>query len=286
MKRLMVAMVLVAWCSNWATAASSVWKAQKGSSIMYLGGTCHVLRQADYPLPAEFHQAYRSSDIIVFETDIGKLADPSTQQKLMAHAMYADGGTIDTHLSPVVYGQLSAYCLSHDIPLQAFSTFKPSLLMVTLTVIQLKNLGVSAQGVDQYFHGLARGDKKIIAGLETIDQQISYLTTMADGNEDDFVRHSLKDMQTLERLFGALADAWRAGDATKLDQLMVRDLKTRQPQLYQRLITDRNRNWLPLIESYQKTPQTEFILVGVAHLVGPDGLIQLLKNKGYGVKQL
>jgi uncharacterized protein YbaP (TraB family) len=52
------------------------------------------------------------------------------------------------------------------------------------------------------------------------------------------------------------------------------------------LITDRNRNWLPVIEAYQRKPQTRFILVGVGHLVGPDGLIEALKKRGYTVDKL
>jgi uncharacterized protein YbaP (TraB family) len=83
-----------------------------------------------------------------------------------------------------------------------------------------------------------------------------------------------------------LADAWRKGDTGKLNELMVNDLKSRQPKLYKRLLADRNRNWLPLIEAYMKTPKTEFILVGAGHLVGPDGLIEMLKKNGCKVEKL
>jgi len=172
MKRVVLSIVLVLSVCTWAAAESSVWKAQKGKSVIYLGGTCHLLREADYPLPPEFDQAYQASTIVVFETDIGKIQEPSSQQKFLAKARYADGSTVDKHLSAKAYGELSAYCAASGIPLQEFVHLKPSMLMSILTVIELNRLGVSGKGVDQFFYGLANRDKKIVEGLETVDEQI------------------------------------------------------------------------------------------------------------------
>jgi uncharacterized protein YbaP (TraB family) len=286
MKKVIASFALVLFACTWASAASSVWKAQKGNAVIYLGGTCHVLRETDYPLPEEFDTAYKASDTVIFETDIGTLNDPSTQQKMLAKATYADGSTIDQHLSPRVYGKLSAYCDANGIPLQAFGRFKPSILMVTLTLMEFMKLGVTSRGVDTYFYELAKKDKKNVEGLETADQQIDYLVSMADGNEDEFVTYSLKDLKTLKETFETLADAWRKGDTGKLAEMMITELKTGQPKLYRKLIVDRNRNWLPVIAADAGKPQTRFFLVGVGHLVGPDGIIEALVKKGYKVDKL
>src|SRR6185369_6382671 len=285
-KIIFMSMAMVLSACSWAAAESSVWKAQKGKSVIYLGGTCHLLRESDYPLPPEFEQAYRASSILVFETDIAKMQEPATQQKLLTKARYADASTVDKHLSARTYGELKAYSEANGIPLKEFSQLKPSLLMVTLTVMEPNKLGFSSLGVDRFFYELANRDKKAVEGLETVDEQIDYVVTMADGNEDEFVSYSLMEMKTLSEQFEILANAWRKGDAGKLDELMVADIKMRQPKLYKRLITDRNSNWLPLIESYQKTLQTRFVLVGVGHLVGPDGIIEALRKKGYKVDKL
>jgi uncharacterized protein len=286
MKRLIVSIMLVLFACTWAGAESSVWKAQKGTTVIYLGGTCHVLREADFPLPPEFDQAYKASQVVVFETDLGKLQEPATQQKLLAKAMYSDGSTLDKHLSAKVYAELSAFAQANDIPLQEFGRFKPSMLMTTLTLLELMKLGVTQQGVDNVYYTRATTDKKAVEGLETVDQQIDYVVSMADGNEDAFVDYSIEEMKTLKEQFELLAGAWRRGDAGKLDELMDGELRTQQPQIYKKLIVDRNRNWLPVIDAYQKTRQTRFVLVGVAHLVGPDGLIEALRKKGYKVNKL
>lgn len=286
MKSVLLSTLLVLSAWTWAAAESSVWKAQKDNSVIYLGGTVHVLREKDYPLPAEFDKAYKASEIIVFETDIGKLQEEATQRKLLANAKYADGSTIDKHLSTRVYADLSAYCAANGIPLQKYSQLKPAVLMTTLEMMEFMKIGATRQGVDLHFYALAKKARKAVEGLETIDEQINFMIALADDDENEFVAYSLRNMKSVKYDFELLVNAWRKGDATRLDELMIADLKTRQPNLYKKLITDRNSNWLPLIDAYQKTPQTEFILVGAAHLVGAAGIIEELRKKGYRVDKL
>lgn len=287
MKRIVATTLALVFCAcSWASAATSVWKVQKGDVVIYLGGTCHILKETDYPLPPEFEQAYRAADSIVLETDISRLNQPATQQRLLAKSVYRDGSTIDQHLSPRVYAALHDYTLASNVPLEQLRRLKPALLMVTLLLTELRKLGFNEQGVDQYFYQRARQDGKAIEQLETVDEQIDYLVSLADGDEDAFVRYSLKDLQTIREQFAIIVAAWRRGDADRLDELLVSELKTKQPQLYRRLIVERNRNWIPRIDQPPQPRRTRFILVGAAHLVGPDGIIAVLKQKGYRVEKL
>lgn len=286
MRAVIVGIILVVLSCGAAFAESSVWKVQKGTSVIYLGGTCHLLRESDFPLPPEFRRAYDASRVVVFETDIVRLQDPSTHLKLLSQATYADGSGVDRHLSPRTYAELIAYCRANGIPLEALRQIKPSLLMVTLTLMELARAGVGQQGVDLFFHDAAKRDGKTVGWFEDVDQQIDYVISMADGNEDEFVIHSLRELKSLGERFDSLVDAWRRGDTGKLERLIVDELKTEQPGLYRKMIVERNRNWLPRIVAYLKSPETEFILVGVGHLVGPDGLIEALRKRGCRVEKL
>jgi len=147
-------------------------------------------------------------------------------------------------------------------------------------------MGVTQRGVDVFFYDLAKKDKKAVEGLETVDEQIDYVASMADGIENEFVSYSLKEMNSIRQQFELLVHAWRVGDMEKLDTLLNHDLKSRLPMLHQRLMVDRNRNWLPRIDTYLKTPDKEFILVGAGHLAGAEGIIEALKKKGYVVSKL
>ena len=96
---------------------------------------------------------------------------------------------------------------------------------------------------------------------------------------------TLKELDTEIASVTTLAAAWKNGDAPQVERIVLKDLKT-DAQMYQRLLVERNRNWMPKIEVFFSRPGRTFVVVGAAHLVGPDGLLQMLKTKGYVVEQL
>jgi len=266
-----------------ARAESSVWKVEEGDAVMYLGGTIHLLRPSDFPLPPEFEAAYQASEVVVFETDVGKSADPSTQMMLLAKGMSSDGSTLEKRLSPEVHARLAAYCAANGIPLPLLQGFKPSFVALTLAAKELLRLGVSEQGVDVYFYRLANKDGKTISMLETIEEQIDYITSMGADDEDALIRYTIESTGSLEATFDRLVAAWKTGNDQDLHALLVSEVAAHTPQIYREIFVDRNRNWMPKIDAYGKTPATEFILVGAGHLVGPDGILAALQDKGYQV---
>jgi uncharacterized protein YbaP (TraB family) len=103
--------------------------------------------------------------------------------------------------------------------------------------------------------------------------------------QEQFLAETLKELNTEKANITKLADAWQAGDAPTIERIVLTDLKS-DPDLYQRLLVDRNRAWLPQLEGLFSRPGRSFVVVGAAHLVGPDGLLQMLKAKGYAVEQM
>jgi uncharacterized protein YbaP (TraB family) len=52
------------------------------------------------------------------------------------------------------------------------------------------------------------------------------------------------------------------------------------------MLVDRNKNWMPKIDQLLSRNGHSLVVVGAAHLVGPDGLLAMLRAKGYTVDQL
>ncbi len=96
---------------------------------------------------------------------------------------------------------------------------------------------------------------------------------------------TLKELDTEIASVGKLTAAWKSGDAPAVERIVLADLKS-DPQMYQRLLVERNKNWLPKIEALFAGKGRAFVVVGAAHLVGPDGVLAMLKAKGYTVEQL
>lgn len=286
-KKIILLVLIVVGFVATAWAKASVWVVQSGGNVVYIGGTCHLLRQSDHPLPKEYTTAYQASDRLVFETQLEQLQSTAFQQKLAQKAMYTDGTTLDQVLSPAIYRELSDYCNRAGVPIAQLKSFKPFMVILTLVSVELQKMGVSSQaGVDQHFFNKARADGKPTAGLETVQAQLDFLSSMGDGIEDRFVAKGLKDLGRFQQLLDQLISVWRDGDEAKLYRFFLHDMKNDFPKLHRRLVDDRNAAWMPKIKQLIASPQTEFVLVGVAHLVGPQGIISLLKKQGMTVEKL
>jgi uncharacterized protein len=267
-------------------AQTSVWRISDGDSTVYLAGTVHLLRQQDYPLPVAYEQAYSASDRLFFETDIGGMSDMGVQQRMLQELTYQDGRSLVTVLDAESYAALTAYVESTGLPMAMLQNFKPGLLISTLSVLEFQKLGFTPQGVDSFYFTRALGDGKPRGELESINEQIAMLAAMGEGYESQFVLYSVKDFSQIGESIERIVEAWRAGDVASLSAEFVEPMLKDTPVLYDSLLVQRNNNWMPQVEAMFNEDGTEFVLVGVAHLVGEHGLVEQLQNKGYEVTQL
>ena len=108
-----IPLLVLPFCSLFAK--SSVWKISKGSQSLYIGGTCHVLRTSDYPMPPEFEHAYSLADTLVFEMDPSIAADPEFTSRLSRASTYSDGRSLKTLLSEQTYKKLVEKCEQNNL---------------------------------------------------------------------------------------------------------------------------------------------------------------------------
>lgn len=278
--------MFILFTAGGVSAETSIWRVQQNESVAYLCGTIHMLRNSDYPLPDEFSRAFADTEMIVLETNVDALKSADTQAMILEKGMYQDATRLDRVLSPKTYGRLKRFCDDSGTPIDLLNKFKPSMVALTLTGIELQKLGATETGVDIYFQRLAKEHGKKIGDLESVEEQIHYLLSMGEGNEDAFIENTLNDLVQIKIQLNELIDAWRQGDEERLDQLFVAPMKKDYPKIYQALMVERNQKWLPKIEAYLDTPPQEMILVGAGHLIGIDGILAQLKRRGYKVGKL
>jgi uncharacterized protein YbaP (TraB family) len=264
---------------------SSVWEVEKDGAKIYIGGTIHILREQDYPLPEQFQTAFNHSEILVTELDLKEMTSPANMEKLMKVMMYDDERTLKTVLNENVYSDLDSVCRQFGMNLLMMDKFKPSMVIMTLTFQALNKIGVKSEGVDTYFSNKAVADKKSFLFLETFDEQLSFIENMGKENDDEFVRYSIRDLEEQLAGFNDMIDEWKAG---KSELMLTQLLKFEQdyPEIYKTLLVNRNTNWILLLESYFETPEVEFVLFGAMHLYGSSGILQQLQSRGYNIRQL
>jgi len=283
--------VLVATVAAGAVAAPQAqtrafaWKATRGQAAVYLVGSVHMLTTDFYPLPAALDAAFKDSDLLVEEADLNEMLSPNTQFSLLSKGMLPAGQSIDKVVSPATLALINQHT-GGALPLEALKQFKPWFLAMTLEAMEWQSAGFDASlGLDKHFFDRAQTDGKGIQGLETTDFQISLFDGLTMDQQDRFLAETLKGVDKEKASVARLTGAWKAGDAATVERMVMADVKN-DPVIYDRLLVARNRAWLPKIEALFSRPRHAFVVVGAAHLVGPDGIVALLKAKGYQLVQL
>ncbi len=283
LSRLMVGLLLCISTASWAASdAPFLWEIQGAKTKHYLMGSVHLLPASTQPLPAALENAYTKSAGIVFESDLATLADPKSQMAMFNAAVAPNG--LRPLISKEVYERLQKTARDMNLPLaDTCEPYKPWFCAIALEIFAFQSAGFQGEyGLDQFFFSRALEDGKPILWLEEAQTQIDLFAKMPDKLGEQLLASTLDEQADANQSPEGVLRIWRNGDLAEMEKI-TREMKVHQPQAYARLFTERNRAWLPKLEKILASDTTQLIIVGAAHNVGPDGLITLLKAKGYDV---
>jgi uncharacterized protein YbaP (TraB family) len=288
--RVLAAIVLFVFVSTPILAQKTgnqfMWKVEgaDGSSA-YLLGSLHVLTAEFYPLSATINKAFAESKTLVEEVDIDEMNDPMVMMAALSKAMLTDGRTLDQVIAPELFAEVKKRAEKTGMPMMALQRMKPWLVAITLMAPTLQAAGFKPElGIDQHFFDRAKDSGMKRQGLETMAFQLDQFDSMSPKLQEEMLRTTMEDLDKEVAGITEMAQAWSFGNVAAVEKMTLEEMKE-VPELYQRLLVDRNRNWIPHVEACIKQNSACFIVVGAAHLVGPDGLPTLLSKKGYKVTQ-
>jgi uncharacterized protein len=269
------------------TAASKhfLWTVRSDANVLYLAGSVHALGADAYPLPAVFEKAFEASGTLVEELDLADAASLSAAPLLLAKGLYGDGRTFEGAVSKETATMVAQYFKQTGLPMEMIRPMKPWMIMLMLTAFELQKVGLDANlGLDKYFYDKATAAKKPVIGLETAEFQIDRFDKMPDAVQEQMLRSTLTELDAQSNELKSMIVAWQRGDTATLEK-SVRTSFANYPAAYTSLIAERNRNWLPQLQMCLSRPRPCFVVVGAAHMVGPDGLLALLQQQGYKIEQ-
>ena len=264
-----------------------LWKIQSKTNSVYVLGSIHYLKKEMYPLNETIEKAFEQSDVLVVEANIDDTGKVDTQ-KLVESALYLDDETLEKHVSTQTYGLVKKELERLAVPLELIGKQKPWFLSLTLASLEIVKLGFDPNyGIDRYFLSKAEGKKKILE-MESFDYQINLFCQLTEKEQELLLLYTLKDIKVLEQVLDRLIQAWTSGDDKGLESIVTKSVTEdkRLAPIYDKFIYERNRNMASKIEDYLKTKETYLVIVGAGHLVGNQGIIEILKGKGFFVEQL
>ena len=276
--------VSVAPAQTTPAARGFVWSVERDGRTSWLVGSLHVLTKDAYPLPGSMDKAFDQAKTLMDETDVNELSSPDMIGIVATKGLFTNGQTLESVLPRDAYTRLAQRMTATGLPMEMVKMMRPWMVELTLSGLELQRAGFDPDlGIDVHYRRKAAQNGMALNMLETAAEQIDYLAGLPLDVQVSQLQQTLTEGDAELREVREIAAAWRAGDTAAIERLLLKGMKE-SPAYYQSLVVDRNRRWIPRIESCFSTGSC-FVVVGAAHMVGSDGLIAMLKQKGYRITQ-
>jgi len=242
----------------------------------YIFGTIHISCEAK--IDSAMKLALDATTQLYLEVD---LDDPEMQSKMMQEMAMKNNVKISTLLSPEDYTIVDNYLKSKmGVPAAAFDTYKPFIL-ISMFIPTL--LECAPQSIESELLRYVTEQKEATFGLETVEEQMRVFDEIPYQLQIEELLTSIKsNFKSDKAELNALLNSYAKKDLNEMQKIMDNSSSLMNKEFGNLLLKDRNERWIPKIERAMKEQPT-FFGVGAAHLLGSDGVITLLRNKGYTV---
>ena len=258
-------------------------RAPNGGATIYLLGSVHLLSPDAAQLPATVDSAFAKSKVVAFETSLDTVQ--MRAQELLGRAQYKGGATLSSSISAATAAHTDSLLRSYGLSIAQVNAFKPWFVSMLMSQLVMQKANFKADlGVDMQLNARAKSASKSVIGLEPVDFQLGLFDTISPEDQEKMLMQGQGPDSTMHQLM-TIKDAWVAGNTVKLDSLLNSQMG-RSASLFAKLVTDRNKSWIPKLEELARGKDDALVVVGAAHLVGKEGVLALLKAKGYTVEQL
>lgn len=282
MKYLLSLLVLVLFSANHLKAQelknSTLWKIE-GNGLeksSYLFGTIHIT--CDATIEDDVKKALDATSQVVLEIDMD---DPNMQGKMMQGMYMKDQQKLKDLVSPEDYTAIdSLFIKNMGMSVKMIENVKPFFLTAMLYP---KLLDCPMQSFETELMKIAIEQGEEVNGLETIEEQLKVFDEIPyKVQAEDLVRSAKDNMTYDKKTFAKMLDVYKKEDINAMIEMMNDDNFTSVAKHQDKLLDNRNRNWIPRIGEYAKEQPT-FFGVGAGHLAGENGVINLLRKAGYKV---
>jgi len=272
-----------------APAANFLWEVSSLTNRIYLFGTVHAAKQEWYPLPAAVEEAYAASKVLVVEADV---TDTAAMQRAAPAMTYKPPESLRDHVPADDYERFRRILPRYRVPEGQVAQLKPFMAVSVLVFSEWARLGYLPHlGIDNYFLRKAKADLKPVVEIEGVDAQMRLMDSLTEGEQQQLFRGTIAALEsglTGEQITG-MVNAWQAGDAALMLEI-ARKYNENVPgakEFEEKFVWGRHDEMLRKLEGYlNDSRDRHFVAVGSLHLAGPRGLVELLRKRGYVVKQL
>lgn len=269
------------------TAEPPMWRLVDEDSEIYIVGTFHALPKGlDWRSDA-LVRAVDKAETVVFEAEVDTPRAQKRAQEIVArYGRNKPGVTLSKILGPDDAAKLVAAASGLGIDPAALEPARPWQAFLALSIKFLMNEGFDpGAGVEQAMLAEARIRGRNLRFFETIDEQLNLFAGMSAEQEKLLLETTLNEWDNQAADVQAMLAAWRKGDLDTIDALMNGPMRDGAPDVYDRLIVNRNNAWADRTEELLAGSGTVVVAVGAAHLAGGDSLPAMLAARGHAIER-
>jgi hypothetical protein len=245
----------------------------------YIFGTIHIT--CDATLDELTKKALAATSQMYLELDMD---DPEMQTNMMKHLAMKNGTTISQLLSPADYDILSAFLKQKmGASVGVVETYKPFVLSATFLS---SLLDCAPQSFEAELMKVANLQNEPVFGLETVEEQMALFDQIPYQVQAEELIKSIKNDFVADKIeLNELIKIYSNKNLVEMQRYLANSKNALMTKYDDLLLTKRNKNWIASIVRITKEKPT-FFGVGAAHLLGPQGVISLLRERGYEVEAL
>ena len=274
-----------------AAERGALFKATGKGNTLYLYGTIHAGKPDFYPLEPRIRAALAAAPTLALEVDAAR--DPGAViAAFQQHGMFPAGSPGIAGLPAERRQRIESALKKQGVDPAAVAQMKPWLVATMLAVADLGKLGYNpALGVDAHLAHLARGGNTRIAELESAQYQAALLNRLPDDDQWRLLEEALENMASGRQLREAreIFDAYEQADQAAQERIARRiDEDTTVTGKFTRdvVLNERNGPMADKVASLLAQENNAVVAVGLLHLLGKNGLPELLRQRGIAVERV
>lgn len=268
-----------------------LWTVTSKTATVHMFGTLHQGHPGLYPLPKEVEDAFAQSGTLAVEFNAAAHDRKKLEELFKSRREYPAGESLSKSVSKETIDQIRRLNEKRDFNIADLERMRPwgVWLLLSGRNEKPKEAWSDDLGLDKHLLKRAAEGRKTVVELEAVDEALWY-TTLPAGLQETLLRVALADRNAgIDFPLDGLGKAWQAGDPETVERLIIGDPVKRHPEykgVLEKMLDKRNAKMTEKVEGFLKGTDTVFVAVGTGHLVGPQGIVRLLENKGYRVTQV
>ena len=269
----------------------AIWVIEDADTKIYLFGTVHVFPSTLRWRSPALNRVIAEAQELVMETPDASSEDMNVAERVQAPMRLGKSVPILERVSPRARDALAATIEATGMPIEYFdqlTTWGVAFLITGYQISQAANGdnpgAVQLSGAEEVLGALFRKSRRPISGVETVEEQINVFASMPLDAQRRFLESVVvgEEGEAPQEPQEATDESWVAGNV----EAIAAEMRGMGPEMYQALLTRRNRNWTGWLQRRMERPGVVLFAVGAGHLAGPDSVQSMLAARGIQARRV